>query len=148
MKMPSAFALLLLLSGATLAASGAADFYFVGVGLGDATLIEVRGLRPRVAILSLGPLGHKAGGPKAMQAVRSSPGLEDFWQAQKIVDDGEKGHNSADDFIANIGGRNERAQFIRLSASADGGFKMTNSRNGFTKKYPPRKQTGEPPEKP
>ncbi len=76
---------------------------------------------------------------EAMKAVRNSPGLEDLWQTQKITSGGEQGHNSPDDFIANIGGRNDTARFIKLSAHADGSFTVSNNRNQFSKSYPARK---------
>jgi competence protein ComEC len=108
-------------------------------GLSACPKSEVHGLRPRVAILSLGALGHKVGTSEAIETVKSSPGLEDLWQTQFIEEGGEKNHNAHKDFIANIGGKNDQARFIRLSAHRDGSFAMTNSRTGFTKQYPPRK---------
>jgi hypothetical protein len=100
---------------------------------------ELNGLRPRVALLTLGSQGHKLGTSEAIDTVRKSPGLEDLWQTQKIVAGGEQGHNSADDFIANIGGKSDRTGYIKLSANRDGSFTATNSRNGFSKTYPARK---------
>ena len=112
------------------------DYYW---GLSACPPCELAALRPRVAILSLGSFGHRGGDDEAMKVVRGCPGLLDLWQTEKIVSGGEAGHNSADDFIANVGGRNDRARFIKLSAHADGSFTMSNSRNQFTKSYPPRK---------
>ena len=113
------------------------DYYY---GLSACPKSEMHGLRPRVAILSLVALGHKAGTPEAMKNVRSSPGLEDVWQTNFIEAGGEKDHNSPKDFCASIGGMmKEPARFIKLAAADDGSFTVLNSRNNFSKKYPPRK---------
>jgi hypothetical protein len=113
------------------------DYYY---GLSSCPKSEVHGLRPRVAILSLGALGHRQGTADAMETVRSSPGLEDIWQTQFIEAGGEREHNAPKDFCANIGGKNDQVRFIRLSANLDGSFTMTNSRNGFAKSYAARKK--------
>jgi hypothetical protein len=93
-------------------------------------------LRPRVAILSLGTMGHRQGDSVAMETVRGSPGLEDIWQTALVREGGEKGHNSPPDFCANIGEPKNPVRFIQLTAHADGSFTMLNSRNGFKKNYP------------
>jgi competence protein ComEC len=113
------------------------DYYH---GLSACPKSEVHGLRPRVAILSLGAMGHKQGDSAAIETVRKSPGLEDLWQTQFIEAGGEKNHNSPKMFIANIGGKNTEARYIKLSANADGSFTMLNSRDGFSKHYPVRKK--------
>jgi competence protein ComEC len=101
---------------------------------------EVWGLHPRVAVLSMGAEGHKAGDDEAMKTVEKSPGLEGLWATEKIVAGGEAGHNPPDDFIANIGGpRQEKVPAIKMVAHSDGGFEFTNMRNGFTKAYPAKK---------
>jgi hypothetical protein len=113
------------------------DYYY---GLSACPKSEVHGLRPRVAILSLGALGHKVGTSDAIETVRASPRLEDVWQTQFIEQGGEKNHNAPKEFCANIGGKSDQVRFIKLSAHSDGSFTMTNSRTGFTKNYPPRKK--------
>lgn len=112
------------------------DYYH---GLSACPKSEVHGLKPRVAILSIGSRGHVQGTSEAMQNVRSSPGLEDVWQTNFVETGGEKDHNSPKEFCANIGARNEPVRFIKLSATGDGAFTMLNSRNSFSKKYAPRK---------
>jgi hypothetical protein len=104
-------------------------------GLSACPKSEVHGLRPRVAILSLGAHGHRQGDSAAMDVVKSSPGLEDIWQTNLVIDGGESTRNAPDDYCANTSGRNDQARFIKLSARADGSFTVTNSRNGFSKKY-------------
>ena len=108
-------------------------------GLSCCSEAEVHGLRPRVAFLSMGALGHKIGTPAAMQAVHSSPGLEDLWQTENITGAGEKGYNAPEQFIANMGVRSEQVPYLKLTANPDGSFTVTNSRNGYTKSYPTRK---------
>jgi hypothetical protein len=49
---------------------------------------------------------------------------------------GEAGHNAPDDYISNIGGPPpEQVPYLKLEAHADGWFKMTNGRNGFSELY-------------
>jgi competence protein ComEC len=111
------------------------DYYY---GLSACPKSEVFGLSPRVAILSLGNLGHRQGTSAAMDMVRSCPSVEDVWQTELIREGGEKDHNSPEDFCANLGGRQERTRFIKISARTDGSFTVTNSRNGFKKEYAAR----------
>jgi beta-lactamase superfamily II metal-dependent hydrolase len=111
------------------------DYYY---GLSACPKSEVFGLSPRVAILSLGNLGHRQGTSAAMETVRSCPSVEDVWQTEYIREGGEKDHNSPEDFCANLGGRQERTRFIKISARPDGSFTVSNSRNGFTKEYATR----------
>jgi competence protein ComEC len=101
---------------------------------------EVWGLHPRVAVLSMGAAGHKAGDDEAMKTVDKSPGIEGLWMTEKITCGGKAGHNPPDDFIANIGGpRAEKVPGIKLIAHPDGGFEFVNMRNGFNKNYPAKK---------
>ena len=98
---------------------------------------EVWGLHPRVAVLSMGAEGHRAGDDESMKTVEKSPGLEGLWETEKVVGGGEAGHNAPDDFIANLGGpRPEKVPAIKMVAHPDGGFEFTNMRNGFSKSYP------------
>ena len=98
---------------------------------------EVRGLNPRVGLLSMGSQGHKYGTADAIKTVREH-GM-DLWQTEKITGGGEAGLNAPDDFIANIGGpRGDQVPSIRLIANPDSSFTVSSSRNNFSKKYPPR----------
>jgi hypothetical protein len=54
-------------------------------GLSACPKVELAGLRRRVAILSLGFLGHRQGDSLAIETVRSLPGLEDIWQTHFVV---------------------------------------------------------------
>ena len=101
---------------------------------------EVWGLHPRVAVLSMGAEGHRAGDDEAMKTVDKSPGIEGLWMTEKIVGGGEAGHNPPDDQIANIGGpRSEKVPGLKMIAHPDGGFEFINLRNGYTKAYPAKK---------
>ena len=94
----------------------------------------VDALHPRVAIMNNG--ARKGGSAEAWTTVKHSPGIEDLWQLHFAMAGG-KDHNVADAFIANI---DEKCQgkYISLTATADGGFEVTNSRNKYKKVYPPR----------
>ena len=111
------------------------EYYY---GLSSCSPAEVFGLSPRAAIITMGALGHKQGTPDAMKALHSVPGLE-LWQTEYIRDGGEKGYNGPEPFIANMGEPSDKVPYIQVAASADGSFIVINSRNGFIKKYPPRK---------
>ncbi|HWF38046.1 MAG TPA: MBL fold metallo-hydrolase [Candidatus Acidoferrales bacterium] len=91
----------------------------------------VDALHPRVAIMNNG--AHKGGIPAAWQIVHDSPGLQALWQLHYAVDGG-KDHNVADEFIANLGEKDE-GNYISVSAQANGIFTVTNSRNHLSKTY-------------
>jgi competence protein ComEC len=91
----------------------------------------VDALHPRVAIMNNG--AHKGGIPAAWQIVHDSPGLQALWQLHYAVDGG-KDHNVADEFIANLGEKDE-GNYITVSAQPNGTFTVTNSRNNLSKTY-------------
>ena len=76
---------------------------------------------------------RKGGTTEAWQVVRSSPGLEDIWQLHYAVEAGNE-NNAPEQFIANPE-ENCRGYSLKLSASADGSFVVTNTRNGFARRY-------------
>ena len=92
----------------------------------------VHGLQPRVAIMNNGPT--KGGSASVMEIVRSSPGLEDFWQVHRAVNAGTA--NMPDPMIANLD--TSAAHYIHVSAQRDGSFTVTNSRTKQTKAYKAR----------
>src|SRR5436190_712039 len=111
---------------------GTVDVYLTthhGLDQSGAPVI-VHALHPRVAVMNNG--AKKGGTPAAWQAVRSSPGLEDLWQLHFAVDGGSD-HNVAEPFIANMDETTSHG--IRISASSDGSFTVTNGRNGHSKTY-------------
>ena len=93
----------------------------------------VHSVRPRVAVMNNNPT--KGGVPSTFQIVRSSPGLEDFWQLH-YSDNVGKDVNSAEQFIANFTDAGDGGHYIKLSARTDGSFTVMNGRNKFVKEYP------------
>lgn len=93
----------------------------------------VHAVRPRAAVMNNNPT--KGGTPGTFKIVKSSPGLEDFWQLH-YSDNVSKEENSSEQFIANFTAA-DGGHYIKLSARSDGSFTMTNSRNGFKKDYAP-----------
>jgi len=94
-------------------------------------------LRPRVAVLNSS--ATKGGSPDAFRTLHALPDLENLWQlhASRVAP------NAGDDFVANFDNTTD-GNWIRLSAQDDGGFTVTNGRNGFTKTYPrPQSHSGE-----
>jgi beta-lactamase superfamily II metal-dependent hydrolase len=115
---------------------GRVDLYLVnhhGFNLSNAKAF-VDAIHPRVAIMDNG--AHKAGSPEAWQTVHESPGLEDLWMLH-TAEGSDAAHNSAEALIANVKGGTDGA-YLKVVASADGGFTVTNSRTGWTKEYPRR----------
>jgi competence protein ComEC len=118
----------------------------------------VHALQPRVAVMNNGT--RKGGTPDAFRVLHASPGLEDLWQLHWSHNTGLD--NAPAMFVANVddaatvsgvltapadgrqgGGRgagaaaaaHTPAHLIRISASSDGTFVVTNTRNGFRKTY-------------
>ncbi|MGA3026516.1 MAG: MBL fold metallo-hydrolase [Bryobacteraceae bacterium] len=113
---------------------GTVDVYLVthhGANLSNSPAI-VDALHPRVAIMDNG--ARKGGSPEAWQTVRNAPGLEDIWQLHYAMEGGTD-HNAPDPFVANV---DEVCQgkALRLAASEDGSFSVTNTRNNYSKTYP------------
>src|SRR5215831_17738524 len=119
--------------------------------------VLVHAVRPRVAIMNNGI--RKGGEPDVMKTVHSSPGLEDLWQMHFSQLSGQE-YTVPGMFIANIVDdaltamqvdplptphtgsgttpppvHNGQAYWIKVSAEQNGSFTVSNSRNGFTKKY-------------
>ena len=117
----------------------------------------VHALRPRVMILNNGT--RKGGQPDAMKVLHSSPGLEDLWQLHFSLLSGQE-YTVPGMFIANTVDdpqaampiapaaapapgpgaapppvHNGQAYWLKVSASRDGSFTVTNARNGFAKRY-------------
>ena len=120
--------------------------------------VLVHALRPRVAIMNNGI--RKGGEPVVMKTINTSPGLENLWQihfsqlsGQEYTVPGMFIANTLDDQPASLPiepmplpqpgaagvapppPHNGMAHWIKVSAEQDGSFTVTNSRNGFSKKY-------------
>ena len=100
----------------------------------------VSALHARVAMMGNG--ARKGGDLATWPILRGTPGLEDIWQLHYSVSGG-KDNNPPDDFIANLEpstpAPNDRWNTLKLSASSNGTFTVTNQRNGFSKTYKARK---------
>lgn len=136
---------------------GPVDLYMVthhGIDASGSPAL-VHAIQPRVAVMQNGP--RKGATINTLQTLRSTPGFEDVWQLHwsyaAMIE-----HNPAGVFIANVddmatiagvvtmpagapgsgGGAADAhspAYWIRISASNDGTFSVTNSRNNFSKTY-------------
>jgi beta-lactamase superfamily II metal-dependent hydrolase len=114
----------------------------------------VHAIRPRVAVMNNG--AAKGGALQTFQILKESPGLEDVWQNHYSIAAGPE-YNRPERFVANLEPRAPSAastppahpgpaNWTKISASADGAFTVTNSRNGFSRTYKSR-QSGAPAEK-
>lgn len=92
----------------------------------------VHAIRARVAVMNNGE--RKGGDPAYWQIVHDAPGLIDFWQLHRSAAGGAD-HNSPEQFLANIN-EIDHGHNLKMSVRADGGFSMTNERNGFMREYP------------
>jgi len=113
---------------------GTVDLYLVdhhGMNLSNARAF-VHAIHPRAAIMDNG--AHKAGSPEAWQTVHESPGLEDLWMLH-TAEGSDAAHNSPEPQIANLKGGAD-GFWIKVVASPDGSFSVTNARTGQTKDYP------------
>jgi competence protein ComEC len=94
----------------------------------------VDAIHARVAIMDNGE--KKGGSTPTLKTFAKAPGLETLWQVH-YSDEGGAEFNRPERFIANMPGA-DAGHYIELQASKDGSFEVTNSRNGFSKKYPAR----------
>jgi hypothetical protein len=91
-------------------------------------------VQPRVAIMNNG--ATKGGSPEAFAALHeavASRGLQDVWQVDKSSNAGVR--NFADERIANLD--EKTGHWIKVSASEDGAFTVTNGRTGGMRSYRP-----------
>src|ERR1700674_2385680 len=90
------------------------------------------GIDPRVAIMDND--AKKGGTPSAWDIIKASPHLEDLWQLH-FSEAGGPAHNASDPFIANLSGPEDTANYLKLTASADGSFDVFNARTNTAKHY-------------
>jgi len=113
---------------------GTVDLYLVthhGMDLSNSRAL-VDAIHPRVAIINNG--AHKAGMPAAWQIVHDSPGLIDLWQLH-TAEGSDAAHNSPEALIANPKGDGD-GYYLKVVASENGSFSVTNTRTGQTRDYP------------
>jgi hypothetical protein len=94
----------------------------------------VHALAPKVVISNNGE--RKGISPEVAKTFRSSPGIQDVWQAHYSTTAGAD-LNAPEQFIANMKQQDCQAFWIKVSASRDGSFTVTNARNNFSKTYKP-----------
>lgn len=87
---------------------------------------------PRVAIMNNGL--KKGGAQSTYQALHDVTGLEDVWQLHRSEAAGDSNFSAVR--IANLD--ESTAHWIKLSAAADGSFRVFNGRTGEWKSYPAR----------
>ena len=93
---------------------------------------------PRVAILNNGIA--KGGSPEVLAALHQARGLEDAWQLHRSLPPGPR--YFTDEHIANLD--ETTAFWIKVTASMDGSFIVTNSRTNAAKVYGPRSGASRP----
>jgi competence protein ComEC len=88
-------------------------------------------IAPTVAIVDNG--AKKGGSPSALDIIKASPNLAAMWQLH-FSEEGGAAHNTAPEFIANLEGP-DAANYLKLTASADGTFSLFNSRTKQSTQY-------------
>jgi hypothetical protein len=86
-------------------------------------------LMPRIAIINNGRV--KGGQARTFDMLRASPGIEDVWQLHRSENEGVR--NFPDPRIANLD--ETTGHWLKLSASTNGSFSVTNGRTGERKAY-------------
>ncbi len=100
---------------------------------------QYKGIAPEMIGAVRAPVVIQANGPKkgadaqSWPILKAAPGLKDIWQLHYSLNAGPTGNPPAD-FVANPDGQ-DGYKWIALSASHNGQFTVTNSRNGFRKSY-------------
>jgi len=109
---------------------GPAEVYLVPHhGGSDVVYPATFAVSPRVAIMNNGE--RKGGSPDSFVALRQVKTLQDVWQLHKSHAEGAQ--NFADARVANLD--DTTAYWVKVSASDNGTFTVTNARTGETKKY-------------
>jgi hypothetical protein len=110
---------------------GPVDVYLVahhgGADAADRSMFEA--IKPRVAIVNNGAV--KGGAAEMLKTLHALSGTE-TWQLHRSEVQGAE--NFADGRIANLS--EATSNWIRVSASEDGSFAVTNRRTGATTRYP------------
>jgi len=87
-------------------------------------------LAPRAAVMNNGVV--KGGDPSAFKRVHAFPAI-DLWQLHRSLNN--EALNAPDPFLANVDDGTVTSYALRLTASDDGSFRVTNPRTGFSKSY-------------
>lgn len=89
-------------------------------------------LNPRVAIMNNGVT--KGGDPGTFKTAHAQRGM-DLWQLH--ASQRPAARNAADEFIANLDSEECAGHWIKMTASENGSFRVTNGRTGASRTYPP-----------
>ena len=118
---------------------GPVDVYLVSHhGANDASDPSLfAAIKPRAAIVNNG--ATKGGAAMLLKTLHGLSGT-DTWQLHRSA--AKDSENFPDDRIANL--TESTAHWIKLSASADGSFSVTNGRTGQTVRYPARQDPSDP----
>ena len=110
---------------------GPADVYLVphhgGSDVSEPAYLAA--VRPRVAIMNNG--ATKGGSREMFATLQSASRPGDVWQVDKSRNEGAQ--NFGDDRIANLD--ETTGHWLKVSASDDGSFRVTNGRTGASKAY-------------
>ena len=113
---------------------GSIDVYLVPHhGGSDTTYPATFAVHPRVAIVNNGP--NKGGSPEGLAALRQVLAPEDVWQLHRSQLNGSV--NFPDSQLANLD--ETTGHWIKVSASEDGSFRVTNGRTGTVRSYGTRR---------
>jgi len=94
-------------------------------------------IHPRVAISNNG--AYKGGSPPTWASLHQRDDIEGVWALHRSLIDGSD--NFPDTFIANLDfGERDHAAWLKLTASDEGSFSMTNGRTGWTRTYEVRSE--------
>ncbi|MCU1327015.1 MAG: beta-lactamase domain protein, partial [Bryobacterales bacterium] len=106
---------------------------------------QFKGIAPELAGAIAAPVMIQANGARkgadaqTWPVLRATPGLKDVWQLHLSVSAGN-GANPPEDLIANLeppagSAVPDTFKWLQISAASDGTFTVTNTRNGFSRKY-------------
>jgi hypothetical protein len=100
---------------------------------------QIKGIAPELTGALRAPVMIQANGARkgadaqTWPILRAAPGLKDIWQLHYSLNAGPDANPPAD-FIANPEGT-DGFKWLKISAGVDGSFTVSNSRNGFSKRY-------------
>ncbi|MBV8846799.1 MAG: MBL fold metallo-hydrolase [Bryobacterales bacterium] len=93
-------------------------------------------IKPQVVIVNDG--ARKGFNADAYETIAKIPGIEGIWQLHRAVAS-DAAHNTSEQMIANVEeGAADQGKGIKVFATKDGKFTVTNARNAFSKNYAAR----------
>lgn len=93
-------------------------------------------IKPQVVVVNDG--ARKGFNAEAYETLSKIPGVQGIWQLHRAVAS-DAAHNTQQDMIANLDeGAADQAKGIKVTASKDGKFTVTNERNNLSKEYTAR----------